>query len=177
MCGKQEEHWLGSLVQVSSWSCGAQGDEEGRSECQSSTGSQCSEKCCSQVSFFMLLPCRYSVQRRRVSPVWSSGWNSKLLCSSPACVPEPVWQGAAVYSSFVSLVIILTQELKKARGSLLPVLNLGCVGNCSPSFAKKLSFFSWFFFFLMQPQTKTITFRKINMHPRASWGLGRLYAA
>lgn len=172
MCGKHGEHCLGSLVQVSSWSCGAQGEEEGRSECQSSTGSQCSEKCCLQVSFFMLLPCRYSVQRPDVA------WGF-LLCGAvdgipSCCVPaQPVWQGAAVYSSFVSLVIILTQEFKKAWGCLLPVLNLGCVGNCSPSFAKKLSFLADF---LMQPQTKTITFRKINMHPRASWGLGRLYA-
>lgn len=35
------------------------------------------------------------------SPVWSSGWNSQLLYSSPTRVPEAMWQGAAMYSSFV----------------------------------------------------------------------------
>lgn len=56
MCGKWGEHWLGSLVQVRSWSCGAHGD--GRRQIwvrgQSSTGSQCLAKSCLQVTLYYL---------------------------------------------------------------------------------------------------------------------------
>lgn len=199
ICGKRGKHWFDSLVRVRTWSCGARGD--GRRQVwvsgQSSTGSQCPEKFCLQVPSFYLAALQVPDQVL----------GAEARCCGTrgfSCVEQWTEFPAAVFQSNPcawASVARCYRVLQLCAGSVsepwdnfnvgikeglycglgMPATSFGsaCVGKCSPSFAKK--FFNWLFFlvcfFLMQPQTKTITFTKINMHPCASWGLGMLYAA